>query len=195
MVQIEVTTRVNNKLSEIDNLLNKEGFKKIYTARIEDSYFSLRSAELAKDNILDILKSCVLIRYIKSENSEIRKLIYKNKKYESDIVLSEEKTSVGIDNINDAKELFKKLNYQGVVDVNYNTCIYSNLKDELAFQDVEGLGLLLEYENAKDFYLASANEILTEKSMMMMIIKNYGIDVTEDYDVKKAYELIKKRYK
>ena len=137
----------------------------------------------------------LLIRYIKSENSEIRKLIYKNKKYESDIVLSEEKTSVGIDNINDAKELFKKLNYQGVVDVNYNTCIYSNLKDELAFQDVEGLGLLLEYENAKDFYLASANEILTEKSMMMMIIKNYGIDVTEDYDVKKAYELIKKRYK
>jgi hypothetical protein len=65
-------------------------------------------------------------------------------------------------------------------------------KLELAFQNVENMGLLLEYENLDDFGNASNSEIIKEKERMIKEIRNYNLNVTDEYDVKKAYELIEK---
>ena len=63
-----------------------------------------------------------------------------------------------------------------------------------AFQDVEKLGVLIEYENMNDFEGKSLDEINSVKNNMFEEIKNTGINVTDEKDVKKAYELILKKY-
>ncbi len=45
----------------------------------------------------------------------------------------------------------------------------------------------------KDFSHASDFEIIKEKEKMLEEIKQYQLNVTDEYDVKKAYELIKKQ--
>ena len=64
---------------------------------------------------------------------------------------------------------------------------------EFAFQLEEDLGLLVEYESKKDFQDISSEDILKEKERMLQELKNYQLDVSDDYDVKKAYQLILNR--
>jgi len=78
--------------------------------------------------------------------------------------------------------------------VRYKVIVYSKGKVEYAFQDVENLGNLIEYENIDDFEGKSLDEINTVKKNMFEEIKNTGIKLTEEKDVKKAYELILNKY-
>ena len=191
MKQIEITVRVNNQLNEIDSILTRQGFRIIRRSRIEDNYKTLEYNNLSKDNILNVLSKCVLIRYLNVNNEkEFKKITYKNKIYENNNVISEEKISVNIDDINNADKLFEMLGFKTIVNVNYDAIVYSNDKIELCFQDVEGLGLLLEYENEKDFDGYSSDEIIKEKYKMLDDIKKYNLNITNEIDVKKAYELI-----
>lgn len=191
MKQIEITTHVNNTLQEVDDILKKQGFKIIRKSRIEDIYKTLKYNELNKDNILDILSKSVLIRYLKVNGTdEYKKLTYKNKIYDNNMVISEEKINVTIDDINKMNKLLELIGLKTIVNVNYDVVVYSNDDIELCFQDVENLGLLLEYENKNDYDGYTNEEILNEKYNMLSEIKKYGLNISNDIDVKKAFELI-----
>ena len=193
MRQIEITTRVNNTLQEVEDILTKQGFKVIRKSRIEDKYLTQHINELKKDNIIDILKNSVLLRYWRVNNKEVHKTItYKNKVYENDIVISEEKISINIDDIDNAEKLFTLLGFKKLVDVNYDIIVYEKDGFELCFQDVERLGLVLEYENENDFTNVSNEGILKVKHEMLEKIKKYNLNITDEFDIKKAYELIEK---
>ena len=193
MKQIEVTTRVYNSLEEVDAILTKENYQIIGKHRIEDEYLTQNLKMLTAENILDILKTAVLVRYVKEDEEEDKKITYKIKEYDGDKVISEEKINVKIDDIDKAIKLFSKLNFEHLVSVKYDVIVYSNGKIELASQNVEGLGLLLEYEHAKDFTGYSNEDILKEKNKMLKQIKDIGLKISDDYDIKKAYELIKNK--
>lgn len=191
MKQIEITTRVNNTLKEVDQKLTKQGFKVIRRSRIEDKYKTILYNELNKKNILEILPKCVLIRYLNVNNEqEFKKITYKNKVYEGNTVISEEKININIDDVNKADKLLEAVGFKTIVNVNYDVIVYSNNDVELCFQDVEGLGLLLEYENENDFEGYTNDEIMKEKYRMLEEIRKYNLDISNDIDVKKAFELI-----
>ena len=193
MKQVEITLKVNNTLEEVDLILKKQNFKVIRRSRIEDIYMTQHFKNLKKENILETLSTCVLLRYLNVDNKKIsRKITYKNKHYKDDIVISEEKININIDNIEKAKQLFSTLGFKNIVNVNYNVIVYEKDKIELAFQNVENLGLLLEYESLTDCSNLSDEEIITEKQKMMNHIKKLNISIENDYDIKKAYELILK---
>ena len=193
MKQIEVTTYVNNTLNEVDKILTNQGFELIRKSRIEDKYMTAEYNKLNKNNILDILSSCVLIRYLcVNEKETFKKITYKKKVFENNIVISEEKINVNIDNIDKAEQLFTSLNFKNIVNVNYDVIVYSKDNIELAFQEVEDLGLLLEYENPKDFENHTKEEIILEKEKILEEIKKYNLNISNDYDVKKAFEIINK---
>lgn len=195
MKQIEVTTRVNMKLNEVDKTLKKQGFRIIRQSRIEDNYMTQKFNELNSENIIDILKNCVLIRYLcVDKKEEFKRITYKKKIYKDDLVISEEKISVIINDIEKAKKIFEALNFKTIVEVNYDVIVYAKEGVELAFQNVENLGLLVEFENDNDFENYNAEEIIKIKKEMLKTIKNYNIDVTNDFDVKKAYEIIKREF-
>ena len=195
MKQIEITIRVNNTLSEVDKILTTQGFNITGKYRIEDEYLTQRVNELTKDNIIDILNSCVLIRYVGEDNQESKKITYKIKEYQGNTVISEEKINVNIDNIDNAIKLFNRLGFEKLISVKYDVIVYSNGIYEFAFQNVDNLGLLMEMEHPDDFTGYSYEDILKEKEKMLDIIRNYHLSIEDNYDIKKAYELVLKKIK
>jgi len=195
MKQIEITTYVNNTLQEVDDILKRQGFKVIRKSKIKDIYKTLKYNELNKNNILNILSESVLIRYLKvNDKDEYKKLTYKNKIYDNDIVISEEKINVTIDDINKMNKLLELIGLKTIANVNYDVIVYSNDDIEFCFQSVENLGLLLEYENKNDYDGYTNEEILSEKFKMLKEIQKYGLNISNDIDVKKAFELIKHKF-
>ena len=195
MKQIEITVRLDENMQSAISKLENQGFKKIRESQIDDVYMTAKLKELNKDNIQTILKKSVLLRSLKLENKEIKKITYKNKETDKDgDIISEQKINLDCSDLEKAKDLFKHLEFEELIRVRYKVIVYSKGKVEYAFQDVENLGNLIEYENIDDFVGKSLDEINSVKKNMFEEIKNTGIKLTEEKDVKKAYELILNKY-
>ena len=110
----------------------------------------------------------------------------------SGIVISEQKINLDIQDAEKAKKIFEFLNFNELVEVKYHVIVYAKNGIEFAFQIVENLGTLIEYENKKNFEGKTLKEINNVKQEMFQEIKNTGVKISEDMDIKKAYELIKK---
>lgn len=191
MKQVEITTRVNDSLENIDKTLKNKNFEIIRKSRIEDVYLSNLKKSPTVNNINDILSKSILVRYLDENGNIYKKITYKDKKYVNNALQYEEKINISIDNTQNAIKLFEKIGFEKLVTVKYDCIVYSNKKLELAFQNVENLGLLLEYENKNDFENATPEIIENEKMSMLQEIKNLGINVSNETDIKKAYELLK----
>lgn len=108
-------------------------------------------------------------------------------------VLSEQKINLNCEDLKKAKKLFEYLDFKERVRVKYHVIVYSNGYTEFAFQEVENLGTLIEYENINDFEGKTIEDINKVKEEMYNEIVKTGIKVTEEKDIKKAYELIVKK--
>lgn len=195
MKQIEITVRLDENMQSAISKLENQGFKKIRESQIDDVYMTAKLKKLNKDNIQTILKKSVLLRSLKLENKEIKKITYKNKETDKDgDIISEQKINLDCSDLEKAKDLFEHLEFEELIRVRYKVTVYGKGKVEYAFQDVENLGVLIEYENMNDFEGKSLDEINTVKKNMFEEIKNTGINLTEEKDVKKAYELILNKY-
>lgn len=195
MKQIEITVRLNEDMQSAIRKLEIQGFKKIRESEINDLYMTSKMKELNKDNIQNILKNSVLLRNLKLRNKEIKKITYKNKEIDKKgDVISEQKIDLECNDLEKAKDLFEHLGFEELIRVKYKVIGYSKEKVEYAFQDVENLETLIEYENTKNFEGKSLDEINETKNNMFNEIKNTGINLTEEKDVKKAYELILSKY-
>ena len=193
MKQVEITTRVKDSLENIDKILKNKNFEIIRKSQIEDVYLSNFKNNLTDNNINDILSKSVLVRYLDENGNIYKKITYKDKKYVNNVLQYEEKINISIDNTQNAIKLFEKIGFEKLVTVKYDCIVYSNKKLELAFQNVENLGLLLEYENKNDFDNATQEVIKNEKLNMLQEIQTLGINVSDETDIRKAYELLKWR--
>lgn len=191
MKQVEITTRVKDSLENIDKILKNKNFEIIRKSQIEDVYLSNFKNNLTDNNINDILSKSVLVRYLDENGNIYKKITYKDKRYVNNVLQYEEKINISIDNTQNAIKLFEKIGFEKLITVKYDCIVYSNKKLELAFQNVENLGLLLEYENKNDFDNATPEVINNEKLNMLQEIKNLGINVSDETDIRKAYELLK----
>jgi predicted adenylyl cyclase CyaB len=108
-------------------------------------------------------------------------------------VLSEQKINLKCEDLKKAKELFEYVDFKELVRVKYHVTVYSDGNTEYAFQEVENLGTLIEYENINDFDGKTIEDINKAKEEMYNEIVKKEIKVTEEKDVKKAYELIVKK--
>lgn len=195
MKQIEITVRLKENMQSAIRKLEMQGFEKIRESEIYDIYMTSKFKELNENNIQNILKKSVLLRSLKLENREIKKITYKNKEFdEKGDVISEEKINLDCSDLEEAKDLFKHLEFEELIRVRYKVLVYSKDKIEYAFQDVENLGTLIEYESIEDFEGKPLDEINEAKDNMYNEIKNRGINLTEEKDVKKASELILNKY-
>lgn len=197
MKQIEITVRLNESFENARKKLLERGYKLIRESDIDDIYMSSKINELNKDNVIHILTKSVLLRSLKLEDKEIKKITYKNKEYdEKGDVISEKKINLNCEDLNKAYELFSSLDFEKLVEVKYHVSVYKKNEIEYAFQDVENLGVLIEYENLNDFEGKSIEEIQSEKVKMYQCMVNEGLILTNELDIKKAKELIlKERFK
>ena len=192
MREVEITLRVKESLDECKIKLEKQNFKIIRKSIIDDVYMTQNLSSLNEDNIDDILKSCVLIRYLNANGKEFKKITYKNKIYNGTNIVSEKKINVDCGDLDKARELFEALGFEELVRVKYDVIVFSNGEKEFAFQEVENLGLLLEYESTKDMDDYSDDEVIKEKECMVNEVIKTGLLVDNNLDVKKAYELVQK---
>ena len=191
MREIEITVKVNNSLEEIQDILINQGFKKIETYRMYDKYLTLKQDDITKDNALDILKSCLLLRHLFLEdNKEKKMLTYKQKEYDGSVVISDTKINVLVDDLEKTEELLLKQGYKNIVEVDDTLYVYEKDDLSIAIEDVKDLGILLEYENDKDFTGYSNEEIIKEKEIMFKKLKDLNLNLEDDYNIKKAYELL-----
>lgn len=121
---------------------------------------------------------------------KLEKLHIKIKKYEDNNFLSEEKISIECNDLESAKNLFECLNFRELIRVRYQVFVMKKGNIEFAFQLVDNLGLLLEYEDSNNYVGKSSIEIKQAKEKMFKKIKQFGIKTTDEIDVKKATELI-----
>lgn len=195
MKQIEITVRLNEKIEEAISKLKKNGFKKIRESDIDDTYLSNLNIKMKKENIQEFLKHSVLLRKLKLNGKEIKKITYKNKELDNNgDVISEQKVNLNCDDLIKAENLFNCLGFYNLIEVKYHVIVYEKNGNEFAFQIVENLGILIEYENVNDFEGKSVIEINKAKNEMLEYVKACNINITDEYDVKKAFELIDKKY-
>lgn len=192
MKQIEITVRVKEELNEVINKLEKQGFKKIRESDIDDIYMTQIKNELKKDNIRYILSNCVLLRSFTVNGEKIKKITYKNKEYNNGKLISERKVNVDCSDLESAQKLFESLKFEKLVEVKYHVIVLEKDGVEFAFQDVENLGLLMEYESLIDFENKTIDDIKKEKQKMYDYVKQIGLNITDEQDVQKAYELVEK---
>ena len=195
METIEITVKVNETKESVKNKLINKGFIQTSDEYGDDIYMTRNLDKLNKNNILDILNESVILRHHHGKYREERKwIVYKDKQYKDGNVTKEEIISVKIDDIEKMKALLEKLGYKVLVEKNQ----YFNdfTKDDMVFtlEEVKDIGLLIEYENKNDFTNKSDKEIVDTKKEMYNTIKNKGIKISDDYDIKKAYDLIIKKY-
>ena len=152
MKQIEITVRLIGKIEDaIANLENK-GFKKIRESDNDDIYLSNLDIQIKKENIQEFLKHSVLLRNLKLDGKEIKKITYKNKELDNNgDVISEQKVNLDCNDLIKAEELFNCLGFYKLIEVKYHVVVYEKDGKEFAFQIVENLGNLIEYENVNDF--------------------------------------------
>lgn len=195
MKQIEITVRLTEKIEEAIAKLEKRGFKKIRESDIHDIYMSNLEEKIKRENIQKFLKHSVLLRNLKLEGKEIKKITYKNKELDDNgNVVSEQKVNLDCEDLETAEALFKCLGFWNLIEVKYHVIVYEKNGIEFAFQIVENLGTLIEYENINDFAGKSIQEINYAKLEMLEDIRKCDISITDEYDVKKAFELIAKKY-
>ena len=192
MRQIEITVRVKEPLDKAIIKLEKLGFKNIRESNVDDVYMTQLKDKLNKENIQYILSNSVLLRYLNVNGKEFKKISYKNKVYDNGNIISEKKINVECNSLESAKQLFECLNFEELVEVKYNVLVMEKNGIELAFQYGDDIGVLIEYENKNDFSNKTNEEIRLEKENMYNYIKKLGIEITEEKDVKKAWELIEK---
>lgn len=192
MRQIEITVRVKEPLDKAIIKLEKLGFKNIRESNVDDVYMTQLKDKLNKENIQYILSNSVSLRYLNVNGKEFKKISYKNKVYDNGNVISEKKVNVECNSLESAKQLFECLNFEELVEVKYNVLVMEKNGIELAFQYGDDIGVLIEYENKNDFSNKTNEEIRLEKENMYNYIKKSGIEITEEIDVKKAWELIEK---
>ena len=110
------------------------------------------------------------------------------------MVTSEEIISVLIDDIDKMKKILEKDGYKELIEKKQYFNDYTKGDMVFILEEVDDIGLLIEYENKNDFTNKTSEEILEEKINMYNTIKEMGINISDNYDIKKAYDLITKKY-
>ena len=173
----EITVEIVGSLPSLEKLLAKNNFviKEIYD--VNDIYLLNKNTKVT-DDILSLLKNCVLIRDVVEKDKETKMIIYKYKEYnEQKEIIKNGKVKCHINSIEEALELFRYLNYKEIIRIYDHLLVYSNGEVELVVQLVNDKHIYLEIEASED----------KDIKEMKQIIKKYKIPFKDDnYFVKKA---------
>ena len=189
MASTEITFEILNTVEQTAELLTNRGFNKVDSFVIHDRYFSrFPLSELLKMDYAEILASSVLVRKI--EGSEERSFIlYKDKKVENGVTLSEDKVVSEVSNFEECSLILRKSGLCEWCDMLDFTVIFAKDGIELAIQKVEGLGLFIEIEENESVKNLEVGEKIEK---MISFARSLGLSLGNDSNVKKPYMIFLK---
>lgn len=177
----EITVQVTCSYEELHNLLIKQGFKIIKKYTIIDEYLISKDYDLRNKNYLDILKECVIVRYI--ENI-VKELLYKYKEYSNNgDIIKQAKVSCKVNDIKEASNFMKTIGYKELIHIQNNSVVYTNDKIKFAVQLVNDKYIFIELEDKSEYL----NKTYSSIEEMKEEINLYNLPIVKDkYFAKKA---------
>lgn len=191
MKEIEITVKVFDSVEKTKDILARQGLKIIDTYSTKDIYLS-QDTNLSQ-SIESVLNKSVILRQIVTPSKVIKKIVHKNKVYDGDTLLYEDKINLKCEDLENAKLLFEALDFKELVIVQYDSFVYQKGGLELSFQNVKDLGLLLEIESDKK-KLESEEDVMQEKRRLYNLAKSLSLNIGDELNIKKAKALIEKRH-
>ena len=178
----EITVEVNTTLEDLISILENNGFKLKEIYDLNDTYLINKVDK--KGDYLSMLSKCILIRHIIEENKETKMLTYKYKEYnENKEITKQGKINVKIDDIDNSKLLFEKLNFEELIKIKDHMLVYATDKDELVIQNVNSKYIYIEIEDKCNYADRFYNSI---DEMKAVIIDNTIPIKDNNFFVKKA---------
>ena len=177
----EITVQVTCNYEELHNLLIKQGFKIVEKYTLIDEYLISKDYDLKNKNSLDILKECVIVRYI--ENT-LKELLYKYKEYSNNgDILKQAKVSCKVNDIKEASNFMKTIGYKELIHIQNNSVVYTNDKIEFAVQLVNDKYIFIELEERSEH----VKTVFSNVEDMKKVIDSLNIPmVKNNYFAKKA---------
>ena len=170
----EITVQVTCSYEELHNLLIKQGFKIIKKYTIIDEYLISKDYDLRNKNYLDILKECVIVRYI--ENI-VKELLYKYKEYSNNgDIIKQAKVSCKVNDIKEASNFMKTIGYKELIHIQNNSVVYTNDKIEFAVQLVNDKYIFIELEDKSEYL----NKTYSSIEEMKEEINLYNLPIVKD---------------
>lgn len=191
MKEIEITVKVFDSVEKTKDILARQGLKIIDIYSTKDIYLS-QDTNLSQ-SIESMLNKSVILRQIVTPSKVIKKIVHKNKVYDGDTLLYEDKINLKCEDLENAKLLFEALDFKELVIVQYDSFVYQKEGLELSFQNVKDLGLLLEIESDKK-NPESEEDVMQEKRRLYNLAKSLSLNIGDELNIKKAKALIKKRH-
>lgn len=185
MKQTEITAQVFNSLEDIDLLLKNKGFILNKKVVLKDYYFTRFGKEKVKNmNYKELLESFILLRNLTGDVNETE-LIFKNKLFDkSGNVIEEEKFKTKVDSMESSLKILKCAKLYNWCNLTQNLFIYKKDEKELCVQDVDGLGIFIEYEEDPSYKNLKADEKII---LMINYLKDLNLILGEDFFCKKVY--------
>lgn len=179
----EITVEIDTSFEELEKILINNSFKEKERYTVNDIYL-INSNDKNEKDYLKLLSKCVLIRHIIEKDKDTKKITYKYKEYnDKKEIIKQGKIDCNIDDIDTGIELFKKLNFEELININDNMIVYSNNEDELVVQYVNNKHIYIEIED-KCHYINKEYKTIEE---LKEVITKYNIPIkNNDYFVKKA---------
>lgn len=180
--QNEITVKITCSKEKLENILKKEGFKKLHIYNSTDVFLVPKEVNIFKENTRDILSKAILLR--KSEGINVEKhrerITFKSKNIDNcGKILSQYSVNCDVKNIEDAKELFEHIGYKQImkIDEQHISYIRDNLK------------LVIKARENKILIEIETNEFYNDISVLEKEINKLNIPFEHsNYYVKKAEE-------
>ena len=178
----EITVEVDTTLDNLISILECKEFKLKEEYVLDDIYLINKNDK--KRDYLSMLNKCVLIRNIIKENKETKLLTYKYKEYnENKEITKQGKVNVKVDDIENSKLLFEKLDFEELIRINDHMLVYATEKDELTIQNVNDKHIYIEIEDKCHY----ANRFYNSIEEMKKVIIDNSIPIKgNNFFVKKA---------
>lgn len=179
----EITVEVSISISELINLLTKQKFKLVEVYDVIDTYM-VNNNYINYNDPLILLSNSILIRNVITNTKSKKIITYKYKEYNDKLeIIKQGKLDCNIIDLTEAINLFKKINYQELINVSDHVSVYTNGIDEIAIEEVNNKHIYIEIEEKCN----NINKTYSSIEEMKEVIKKYHIPIkTEDYYVKKA---------
>ena len=180
----EITVQVTCNYEELHSLLIKQGFKIIEKYTIIDEYLISKDYDLKNKNYLDILKECVIVRYIENK---VKELLYKYKEYSNNgDILKQAKVSCKVNDIKEASNFMKTIGYKKLIHIQNNSVVYTNDKIEFAVQLVNDKYIFIELEDKSEYL----NKTYSSIEEMKEEINLYNLPIVKDKNFAKKAAII-----
>ena len=184
VAETEITVQVFETLDTVDKVLKNKGFKVRDRFELHDNYFTTLKNVDGLDFQTLIANSVLVRRLVREDKTEKYILTYKAKEFNSNgSVISENKVNVLVDDATKTAEILRLGGLKKWVNVDNYSIVYKRGDEELCFQDVKGVGLLVEVEENASMADLSPNEKIAALKAQIFAT---GFKLGSDFSCKKA---------